>query len=101
MPCPSAADARSVGAVQEEDDGVAPARAPLTTSQPTPVSAAPLSEGSGEVTPALVKRASLLDRLLDAGEQVIAVTAPAGYGKTTLLADWAERRGARVGWVSC
>ncbi len=32
---------------------------------------------------------------------MIAVTAPAGYGKTTLLSAWAERRGSRVGWVSC
>jgi LuxR family maltose regulon positive regulatory protein len=29
------------------------------------------------------------------------VVAPPGYGKTTLLAQWAERVGARVAWVSC
>ena len=28
------------------------------------------------------------------------VVAPAGYGKTTLLAQWAARKGPRVGWVS-
>ena len=41
-----------------------------------------------------------MDRLLalDAAP-VISVAAPAGYGKTTLLAQWAARRG-RVGWVS-
>jgi len=41
-----------------------------------------------------------VDRLLalDAAP-VISVAAPAGYGKTTLLAQWAARRG-RVGWVS-
>jgi LuxR family maltose regulon positive regulatory protein len=32
---------------------------------------------------------------------VIAAVAPPGYGKSTLLAAWAERRGARVAWVSC
>jgi LuxR family transcriptional regulator, maltose regulon positive regulatory protein len=31
---------------------------------------------------------------------VVAVVAPAGYGKTTLLAQWAEHRNHRVGWVS-
>ena len=31
---------------------------------------------------------------------VISVVAPPGYGKTTLLAQWAERTQPRVGWVS-
>jgi LuxR family maltose regulon positive regulatory protein len=42
----------------------------------------------------------LLDRLLAPDvPPVISVAGPAGYGKTTLLAQWAERKG-RVGWVS-
>jgi LuxR family maltose regulon positive regulatory protein len=49
----------------------------------------------------LAPRAALLDRLLGAREPVIAVTAPPGYGKSTLLAQWAERRGGRVAWVAC
>src|SRR4029453_16743512 len=32
---------------------------------------------------------------------ILRVGAPAGYGKTTLLAQGAERRGPRVAWVSC
>jgi LuxR family maltose regulon positive regulatory protein len=32
---------------------------------------------------------------------VVSVLAPPGYGKTTLLAQWAERLGPRVAWVSC
>ena len=47
----------------------------------------------GCAPPAPVQRATLLDRLLDADEPVIAVVAPPGYGKTTLLPQWAERRG--------
>ena len=43
----------------------------------------------------------MVDRLLRAPEPVIAVTAPPGYGKTTLLAAWAERCEAHVAWVSC
>jgi len=34
-------------------------------------------------------------------EPVISVVAPPGYGKTTLLSQWAERLGPRVAWVSC
>ncbi len=50
---------------------------------------------------ALVPRTTLLDRMLAAEEPVIAVAAPPGYGKSTLLAQWAERRGPRVAWVTC
>ena len=43
----------------------------------------------------------LVDRLVAASPPaVISVVAPAGYGKTTLLAQWAERQEPRVGWVS-
>ena len=31
---------------------------------------------------------------------IICAVAPAGYGKTTVLAQWAERKGRRVAWVS-
>ena len=49
----------------------------------------------------IVARTALVDRLVAAsGPAVISVVAPAGYGKTTLLAQWAERKEPRVGWVS-
>ena len=32
---------------------------------------------------------------------MITVVAPPGYGKTTLLSQWAERIGQQVAWVSC
>ena len=42
-----------------------------------------------------------VDRLVAAASSaVISVVAPAGYGKTTFLAQWAERKKPRVGWVS-
>jgi LuxR family maltose regulon positive regulatory protein len=51
--------------------------------------------------PGIVARTALIDRLVAAsGPAVISVVAPAGYGKTTLLAQWAERKVPRVGWVS-
>jgi LuxR family maltose regulon positive regulatory protein len=34
-------------------------------------------------------------------EPIVTVVAPPGYGKTTLLAQWAARLGSRVAWVSC
>ena len=48
-----------------------------------------------------VPRTNLIDRLMSSQEPVISVVAPPGYGKTTLLAQWAERLGPRVAWVSC
>jgi LuxR family transcriptional regulator, maltose regulon positive regulatory protein len=51
--------------------------------------------------PGSVRRASLIDRLtLEVSRPVVSVVAPAGYGKTTLLAQWAERSGQAVAWVS-
>ncbi len=49
----------------------------------------------------IVPRTALVDRLVAASTPpVISVVAPAGYGKTTLLAQWAARRAPRVAWVS-
>ena len=51
--------------------------------------------------PGIVARPALVDRLRSADDPgVISVVAPAGYGKTTLLAQWAERWQPRVAWVS-
>ncbi|HEX8859071.1 MAG TPA: LuxR C-terminal-related transcriptional regulator [Actinomycetes bacterium] len=49
----------------------------------------------------MVPRTGLLDRLDDAsGVPVVAVAAPPGYGKTTLLVQWAERDPRRFAWLS-
>ena len=48
-----------------------------------------------------VYRSSLLERLVrDDVSPVVSVVAPAGYGKTTLLAQWAERDDRVFAWVS-
>jgi LuxR family maltose regulon positive regulatory protein len=51
--------------------------------------------------PGIVDRVGLVERLLGSDAvPVVYVVAPAGYGKTTLLAQWAQRTAHRVGWVS-
>jgi LuxR family transcriptional regulator, maltose regulon positive regulatory protein len=53
------------------------------------------------IRPGTVIRSSLIDRLAhDDTHPVVSVVAPAGYGKTTLLAQWAERNGWAFAWVS-
>ena len=49
----------------------------------------------------IVGRDALVERLLGSDASVITLVAPPGYGKTTVLAQWAERLGRRVAWVSC
>ena len=53
------------------------------------------------VRPDTVRRPWLIERLRGGGRRpVVSVVAPAGYGKTTLLAQWAERNGQEFAWVS-
>jgi hypothetical protein len=48
--------------------------------------------------PGIVARATLVDRLNSVRTpRVISVVAPAGYGKTTLLAQWADNTAGAVG----
>ena len=49
----------------------------------------------------IVARTALVDRVAaDIPPAVISVVAPAGYGKTTFLSQFAERRQSQVAWVS-
>src|SRR5262245_28630193 len=48
-----------------------------------------------------VPRTAVLERLEAAPTaRLVSVVAPPGYGKTTLLAQWAQRRSDRVAWVT-
>jgi LuxR family transcriptional regulator, maltose regulon positive regulatory protein len=85
----------------------APGRPPGTSKrdrQPPPEPAFELSESKLRAPVArtgIVPRTTLIDRLACTHEPpVISVVAPPGYGKTTVLSQWAERRRPRVGWVS-
>jgi LuxR family maltose regulon positive regulatory protein len=51
--------------------------------------------------PGIVARTSLLHRVNQAiAPTLICLVAPAGYGKTTLLAQWAESKRPRAAWLS-
>ena len=51
--------------------------------------------------PGLVERRGLVERLSRArGERFVSIVAPPGYGKTTMLAQWAERDARPFAWVS-
>src|SRR5271165_3297554 len=53
------------------------------------------------VRPGTVGRWSLLERLTRGMPcPIVSVVAPPGYGKTTLLSQWAERNGQAFAWVS-
>jgi LuxR family maltose regulon positive regulatory protein len=47
-----------------------------------------------------VSRKHLIVRACTSGSPIVAVTAPAGYGKSTLLAEWAASETRAVAWVS-
>ena len=50
--------------------------------------------------PGFVSRAGLIEKARGSGCRVIGVTAPAGYGKSTLLVEWALAEDRPVLWVS-
>jgi LuxR family transcriptional regulator, maltose regulon positive regulatory protein len=50
--------------------------------------------------PGLVPRGGLVERLHGIEATVVLVEAPAGYGKTTLLAQWAKRARPRAAWLA-
>ncbi|TRW47516.1 tetratricopeptide repeat protein [Georgenia yuyongxinii] len=47
-----------------------------------------------------VSRAGLIEAAKSSGCRVVGITAPAGYGKSTLLSQWALAEDRRVAWVS-
>ena len=54
-----------------------------------------------EVRPGAVRRPALIERLTRGDPRpIVSVVAPPGYGKTTLLSQWAERDGRAFAWVS-
>ncbi|MGO4452520.1 LuxR C-terminal-related transcriptional regulator [Arthrobacter sp. RAF14] len=59
----------------------------------------------GSTTPpqfdaAFVHRTGLIDQVRSGDSRVVTVSAPAGYGKTSLLAEWCQSEDRAVGWLS-
>jgi LuxR family transcriptional regulator, maltose regulon positive regulatory protein len=51
--------------------------------------------------PGTIRRSLLIERLAQGGAYpVVSVVAPPGYGKTTLLSQWADRNDQSFAWVS-
>ena len=72
-----------------------PARGPARL---TVLHGAPRRQAFG---PGLVARGRLVRRLVDAHElPLVVLTAPAGYGKTTTLLDWAQHDSRPFAWVA-
>lgn len=53
-----------------------------------------------EPRPGVVSRAGLIERARGSRSRVVSVIAPAGYGKSTMLAEWAAMERRAVAWVS-
>ena len=61
---------------------------------------APPGAGAPRTAPGLVPRPRLLRALAAAADlPLVAIAAPAGYGKTTLLAEWCARGGRPFAWL--
>src|SRR3712207_3812152 len=84
---------------QAEVAGAARASPPGAAGDGRRISAGKLS--APRLRPGIVDRPVLCDRLMSAVDApVVLVSAPAGYGKSTLLALWRERDPRPFAWVS-
>ena len=72
-----------------------------TTSELQVLPGAPVDAGMHPpaLTPGLVERSRLLGQLSDSSARIALVVAPAGFGKTTVLAQWAAIDDRPVGWL--
>lgn len=60
---------------------------------------APTKLRAPELPTGHLPRSALVDMVAHS-DRLVSITAPAGYGKTTLLAEWAQAEDRPVGWVS-
>ena len=76
---------------------VAPLASPVAPWAP---SAAATGFQPPEPRDGLVWRSALVDRLVEANEPIVMLRAPAGYGKTTILSQWAQADARRCVWLT-
>jgi LuxR family transcriptional regulator, maltose regulon positive regulatory protein len=78
-----------------------PAKSPRAPRHRLPFEVAEAKVGVPVLRPGLVSRTALANRLrANTTHPVVTVTAPSGYGKTTLLAQWAARDARPFAWVT-
>ena len=53
-----------------------------------------------QMRPGMVSRAPLIEAARGSPARAVGITAPAGYGKSTLLGEWARAEDRVLGWVS-
>ena len=87
MPSRSAAALSPPQPARRAARGYAGPVAALTTSAPA-------------LRPGFVRRPALVDDLVGAASTLALIVAPPGYGKSTLLADWAERDERPFAWIA-
>jgi LuxR family maltose regulon positive regulatory protein len=78
-------------------------RGPLEIGSPAPELDRALLDAKFSVPrprPGTVSRAELIEAARSSDRRAVAVIAPAGYGKSTFLAEWAQAEDRRVAWVS-
>ncbi len=73
------------------------AQRPLITA--VPADAIAPAQGRMRPGPALIARPLLVERLIESDAPLIVICAPAGYGKTTLLKQWAEEDERPFAWL--
>ena len=59
-----------------------------------------IAQGTRQPRAGAVSRAKLIEAARSSGCRLVAITAPAGYGKSMFLAEWAAAEDRRVVWVS-
>ena len=64
-----------------------------------PADAIPLAQGGVRPSAALIARPSLVERLIESDAPLVVICAPAGYGKTTLVRQWAEEDERPFAWL--
>ena len=95
------ADTSGEAVSKAKEDPVTRTRAQASISDAVSARQETIGRGVDGSTPETVPRVRLVSRLLASKEPVVSVVAPPGYGKSTLLSQWAERAGPRIAWVSC
>jgi len=58
-----------------------------------------IAQGTGQPRAGVVSRAELIEAARSSDCRLVAITAPAGYGKSTFLAEWAAAEDRRVVWA--